>query len=231
MTGTQYYVAASLDGYIADPAGSLDWLFTFNDVPGVAEHYTSFLADVGAVAMGADTYRFVLGEGMESWPYADQRTWVFTHRDLPVFPGADLVLTSDDVAAVHAEMVRAAAGRNIWLVGGGHLVAQFAARGLLDEIWLGVAPVVLGGGVPVLPARLPGVLALEDVTRFGDGFLELRYTVSHADAPPEPGRTDGRTGVPSGDTVAAEGPDDGVDRGPDRETAGGPAPTASGAGS
>lgn len=72
-------------------------------------------------------------------------------------------------------MVGAAAGKNIWLVGGGDLVAQFAALGLLDELWLGVAPVVLGGGVPVLPTRLPGTLTLEDVTRFGAGFLALRY--------------------------------------------------------
>jgi dihydrofolate reductase len=179
MTRTQYYVAASLDGYIADPSGSLDWLFQFNDVPGLTDHYRSFLADVGAIAMGATTYQFFLDDATETWPYADQRTWVFTHRDLPALPGADLVFTADDVAAVHAAMVEAAADRNIWLMGGGDLVAQFAERGLLDEIWLGVAPVVLGGGVPVLPARLPGVLTLEEITRFGDAFLELRYTVPH----------------------------------------------------
>ena len=178
MTRTQYYVAASIDGYIADRSGSLDWLFQFNDVPGLlTDHYRSFLADVGAIAMGAETYRFMLGQDMDEWPYPDQRTWVFTHRELPVVPGADIVLTADDVGAVHARMVEAAAGRNVWLVGGGDLVAQFADRGLLDEIWLGVAPVVLGGGVPVLPARLPGVLALTDITRFGDAFVELRYTV------------------------------------------------------
>ncbi|WP_298460082.1 dihydrofolate reductase family protein [uncultured Cellulomonas sp.] len=179
MTRTQYYVAASLDGYIADPAGSLDWLMQFNDVPGVTEHYESFLSGVGAIAMGAATYEFVLAEGVDRWPYPDHRTWVFTHRDLPLVPGADVVRTADDVARVHAQMVQAAAGRNIWLVGGGALVAQFAERGLLDEIWLGVAPVVLGGGAPVLPARLPGPLALTDVTRLGDAFVELRYTVPH----------------------------------------------------
>jgi dihydrofolate reductase len=178
MTRTQYYVAASVDGYIADPTGSLEWLFQFNDVPGLlTDHYEGFLAEVGAIAMGAATYEFMLGQGLEEWPYPGVRTWVFTHRELPLFPDADLVLTADDVADVHARMVDAAAGRNIWLVGGGELVAQFADRGLLDEIWLGVAPVVLGGGVPVLPARLPGVLTLTDVTQFGAGFLELRYLV------------------------------------------------------
>jgi dihydrofolate reductase len=181
MALTQYYVASSIDGYIADPAGSLDWLLQFNDVPGLSEHYETFMADVGAVAMGATTYGFILGQGMDAWPYSAQRTWVFTHRELPTFPGADIRFTQDDVADVHARMVEAAAGKNVWLVGGGGLVAEFAGRGLLDEIWLGVAPVVLGGGSPLLPARVPGNLHLEDVTRFPDGFLELRYSVPHLD--------------------------------------------------
>jgi len=175
MTRTQYYVAASIDGYIADSAESLDWLTPFDAVPGVTAHYEGFLSGVGAIAMGASTYEFLLGLGMDEWPYPDQRTWVFTHRDLPRFPGADLELTADDVQTVHGRMTDTAAGRNIWLVGGGALVAQFAAVGLLDELWLGVVPVVLGGGVPVLPTRLPGTLTLEDVTRFDAGFLALRY--------------------------------------------------------
>ncbi len=189
MALTQYYVASSIDGYIADPAGSLDWLLQFDDVPGLTEHYEAFMADVGAVAMGRTTYEFVLREGMDSWPYSAQRTWVFTHRELPTVPGADIELTQDDVADVHARMVEAAAGKNVWLVGGGGLVAQFAERGLLDEIWLGIAPVVLGGGAPLLPARLPGNLRLADVTRFPSDFVEMRYTVT-----PERAATAGTAG-------------------------------------
>jgi dihydrofolate reductase len=177
MALTQYYVASSIDGYIADPAGSLDWLLQFNDVPGLTAHFETFMADVGAVAMGSTTYRFLLDAGMDEWPYSAQRTWVFTHAELPTFPGADVVFTQDDVADVHARMVDAAGGRNVWLVGGGALVGQFADLGLLDEIWLGTAPVVLGGGSPLLPTRLPANLRLEEVTRFPDSFVEMRWTV------------------------------------------------------
>jgi len=173
MTLTQYYVAASMDGHIADEDGSLDWLLQFNDAEGVGEHTEAFMADVGALAMGASTYEFLLGE--REWPYPGLPAVVFTHRDLPGFPDADITFTSDDVADVHARLVEAAAGRNVWLVGGGGLVAQFAERGLLDEIWLGIAPVVLGGGAPLLPARLPGVWDLLDVERLGRSFVELRY--------------------------------------------------------
>ncbi|HEU4536109.1 MAG TPA: dihydrofolate reductase family protein [Polyangiaceae bacterium] len=184
MTRTQYFVAASLDGFIADAEGGLAWLMQFNDAEGVGPHYESFLAGVGALAMGAATYEFVLNEGMKTWPYPGRTTWVFTHRELPAFPGADLRFTTDDVGAVHEQMVRAAGGKNIWLVGGGNLVAQFARRGLLDEILLGVTPVVLGAGAPLLPASVPGPLELQGVTRFGRGMVELRYTVPAAGRTP-----------------------------------------------
>jgi dihydrofolate reductase len=179
MTLTQYYVASSIDGYIADPDGRLDWLMQFNDVEGVGQHYERFIADVGAIAMGSRTYEFVLGEGIP-WPYTDRPAWVFTSRELPPIPGADLRFTYDDVADVHAEMLEAAGHRNIWLIGGGALVAAFAARGLLDEIWLGVAPVTLGAGAPLLPLRIDTPMQLTEVTRFGDTFVELRYRLSRA---------------------------------------------------
>src|SRR5687768_15258137 len=116
MTRTQYFVAASLDGYIADAQGRLDWLFPFDSAEGVAEHYKAFISGVGALAMGAATYEFVLAHSRESWPDVGLPTWVFTHRGLPGFPGADIRFTTEDVGAVHAQMVRAAGEKNIWLV-------------------------------------------------------------------------------------------------------------------
>lgn len=174
MTRTQYYVAASLDGYIADAQGRLEWLFQFNDAEGVMEHYNGFLAGIGAIAMGARTYEFLLGEGKE-WPYPGLPTWVFTHRRLPAFPGADVRFTSEDVRAVHARMVEAAGGKNIWMVGGGELAAQFAAHGLIDELHLCVVPVFLRTGAPLLAAALHTPLELVGMKRFGQGLVELRY--------------------------------------------------------
>jgi dihydrofolate reductase len=175
MTRTQYFVAASIDGYIADANGRLDWLFPFENAKGVAEHYKAFISNVGALAMGAATYEFILEQSRESWPYAGLPTWVFTHRTLPAIAGADIRFTTEDVGTVHEQMVRAAGGKNIWLMGGGNLVAQFARRALLNELLLGVIPVVLGSGVPLLPTTLTGTLELKDVTRFDRGMLELRY--------------------------------------------------------
>jgi dihydrofolate reductase len=177
---TQYYTATTLDGFIADPDNSLDWLFTRRREPGGLLNYDEFIADVGALAMGSTTYEWILDHEFADkdpaewqWPY-DIPCWVFTHRQLPVVPNARVEFTSGDVAAVHRELVDAADGRNVWIVGGGDLAGQFADAGLLDEVIVSIAPVTLGGGAPLLPRRLE--LRLEDVGRNGD-FASARYSV------------------------------------------------------
>ncbi len=81
-----------------------------------------------------------------------------------------------DVREHHAAMVAAAGDRDIWVVGGGDLAGQFADRGLLDEVVVGIAPVTLGGGAPLLPRRLVGRFTLQDVERDGV-FAYLTYAV------------------------------------------------------
>ncbi|WP_269778736.1 dihydrofolate reductase family protein [Microlunatus antarcticus] len=114
------------------------------------------------------------------WPYA-QPTWVFTSRELPGVPGADLRFVSDAVEPVHAEVAALLPeGKDLWLVGGGELVGMFLDAGLLDEVHLGVAPVFLGGGAPLLPRRLvTPPLELVGCSRAGS-FVQLDYRVPRA---------------------------------------------------
>jgi dihydrofolate reductase len=105
--------------------------------------------------------------------------WVFTHRELPPVPGADITFTSADVRSVHAEMVRRAGGKNVWMVGGGNIAGQFAAAGLIDQLIVGITPVTLGAGAPLLPWRSPGDLRLVGVDRYDD-FVQLTYDVPAA---------------------------------------------------
>ena len=183
MPKTQYYTATTLDGFIADEENSLDWLFVVERGEG-GDAFDDFMADVGAMAMGSTTYEWILEhdnllEEPEKWQgyYAERPTWVFSTRELPTIPGANLHFVQGDVRPVHEEMTRAAGDRNIWLVGGGDLVGQFADQMLLDEILVGVAPVTLGGGAPLLPRRLTASdLELVDVFREGQ-FARLNYRV------------------------------------------------------
>jgi dihydrofolate reductase len=169
---TQYYTASSVDGFIADPENSLDWLLTRDIDPEGPQHYSPFIAEVGALCMGATTYRWLLDHEPDGWPYR-KPCWVFTHRSFPA-TDADITFTADPVPDVHAAMVAAAGERNVWVVGGGELAGQFADHGLLDELWVQFAPVTLGGGAPVLPRRVE--LELLEVDRNRD-FGCLRYRV------------------------------------------------------
>jgi dihydrofolate reductase len=173
---TQYYTATTLDGFIADPDNSLDWLFTRAQEPDGPMTYEAFIGSVGALAMGSTTYEWILSvedRAGSQWPY-EIPGWVFTHRQLPLIPEADVRFVSGEVAPVHEEMVRAAGGRNVWIVGGGDLAGQFADAGLLDEVIVWIAPVTLGAGAPLLPRRVE--LRLEEVARNGD-FAAARYSV------------------------------------------------------
>jgi dihydrofolate reductase len=179
---TQYYTASSLDGFIAGPNDSLDWLFPLGEIEETS--YPAFIRDVGALAMGSATYewmlRHVVGAGADRpqpWPY-EQPTWVFTSRTLPEVPGADIRFVRGDVRPVHDAMAAAAAGANVWIVGGGELAGQFYDAGLLDELFVQVGSVTLGAGKPLLPRAITSPpLRLVSVKAVGTGFAELHYEV------------------------------------------------------
>ena len=114
MPKTQYYTATTIDGYIADPDNTLAWLFEAEDDINRSP-FPAFFADVGAFAMGATTYEWVLEHDSllsnpSKWQeyYGSVPCWVFTHRDLSPIPGAPLTFVSGDVRPVHTEMTSAA---------------------------------------------------------------------------------------------------------------------------
>ncbi|GAB6986258.1 dihydrofolate reductase family protein [Nocardioides pyridinolyticus] len=173
---TTYFTATTLDGFIADDQDSLAWLFKQDIRDEGPLSYATFIADVGAMAMGATTYQWLvdhLAETGETWMY-DIPAWVFTHRDLEPI-GEGITFTADPVPAVHAAMAEAAGGKDLWVVGGGDLAGQFADHGLLDEIIASIAPVTLGAGRPLFPRRYD----LELVEHLRNGaFICARYAVS-----------------------------------------------------
>lgn len=177
---TQYYTASSIDGFIADPDNSLSWLLSRDIDPSGPMNYSAFISEVGALVMGATTYEWIIDHEFAGkdrsewvWPY-DLPCWVFTHRDLPQVPSAAVTFTSDDAGDVHDRALSAASGRNVWVVGGGDLAGQFADRGLLDDLIVQYAPVILGNGAPLLPRRIE--MRLEEVGRNRD-FAVAHYSV------------------------------------------------------
>ncbi len=188
MGRTQYYCAATLDGYIADPDDGLGWLFGYEgsyDGEGAEPSpmspggsYERFYEDVGALVSGSTTYEFVLdhmGEGDE-WPYAGKPYWVLSSRELAQPPGEDVRVVKADVKDLHGEMMKAAGDRNLWVIGGGNVASQYADEGLLDELLLTVVPVILGEGKPLFDRPVPGgPMQLTGTTTHENGMTYLRY--------------------------------------------------------
>ena len=170
MSRTVYYTASTLDGFIATPDHSLEWLLSRDIDQAGPMSYEVFSRDVGACVMGANTWQWILDHDPDGW--SAPPAWVLTHRDFA--PAEQVRFTADDVPVVHAAMTEVAAGKDLWVVGGGEVAARFHDAGLLDEVWLQYAPVTIGDGAPVLPRHVE--LRLEEVARNRD-FACARYTV------------------------------------------------------
>jgi dihydrofolate reductase len=149
---TVYFTASSLDGYIVDEAESLDWLMSREIDADGPFGYQAFIKSVGALVMGSATYEWVIGNQPGDWMY-EQPSWVLTHRPQIIADRHPVLAFNGDVAELHPTLVSAAAGKDVWVVGGGDAAAQFVTAGLIDEMIVTYAPCSLGGGSRLLPVR------------------------------------------------------------------------------
>ena len=182
MPRVQYYCAATLDGFIADPEDGLDWLTGYRgtyDGETVEGGYDEFYEDVGALVAGSTTYEWVL-DHVDEWPYSGKPCFVLTSRELavPEGDGVDVRFASGSVPDLVDTMLAAAGGGALWIVGGGNVASQFADAGLLDEVMVTVVPAVLGTGKPLFDRSMPGgPMQLTGVLPRASGMVELRYEV------------------------------------------------------
>jgi len=168
---TVYYTASSLDGYLVDTDGSLDWLLSRtidNDGPFGMD---AFMASIGSLVMGSATYEWLLANQPGEWMY-DLPTWVLTHRPEVIAQGHPVQVHQGSAAELHPRLVEAATGRDVWVMGGGDIAAQFVAAGLIDTMIVSYAPCTLGAGSRVLPLRSEWRLAESAVN--GD-FVVARW--------------------------------------------------------
>jgi dihydrofolate reductase len=174
VANVQLYIAQSLDGFIADKDGGVEWLERFN----AAEEdygYEEFMSNVGGVVMGASTYEQAMSWDIP-WPYHAMPSWVVTHRRLPTPQGADVRFAEGPVRLIMSDIEEAVDG-NVWLVGGANLVRQFLEARLVDELMLFVVPVMLGEGIPLFQQAAPTEASLVGAREFKTGLVELRYTL------------------------------------------------------
>ncbi len=179
---TQYrkiivHIAASADGYIARPDGTLDWL-TSRPAPKGFYGMEAFMKSVDTEIMGRKTYEAALSLGaiFES----KNRTIVFSRQPRPTDAPKGVEFVNGDIAAL-VRSLRQQPGKDIWLMGGGDLIASFLDAGAIDEFVVSVVPVFIGEGIPLIARRHRNVpLLLQAVEKFEDGLVQLHYEVRNA---------------------------------------------------
>ncbi|MBS1597118.1 MAG: dihydrofolate reductase [Bacteroidetes bacterium] len=163
-------LATSLDGFIAEENGGVDWL---NDFLKPEEDYgmNAFFKQCGTAIMGAKTYEQTLS--FHYW-YGDMDGIVFTSRALPPLEGKSIQFISGDPAETIQSLKKKS--KDSWLVGGASLIAQFINNKLLDEMIITIVPRLIGKGIP-LCTDLNEIqkLKLEETKAFKDGVIQLKY--------------------------------------------------------
>ena len=162
----------SLDGYIARPDGAVDFLFMPKDYS-----MGPFFKVVDTALMGRKTYEVALKMGGNFG--GTMKSYVFS-RTLPPGEHDGVILTRGSPATVVANL-RRRQGKHIWLMGGGELARDFLKADLVDELYLGVVPTLIGRGIPLFPPGFPQRdFALVKNESFSRGLIALTYRRLHA---------------------------------------------------
>lgn len=168
------YIAASLDGFIAAPGDSLDWLFRYDGMDLGEHHYRRLLKRIRTVVMGRGTYDF-LAKDSTPWAYGEHRVIVVTSR--PINDPKGPLEIRNDIDALIVELRNLDDG-DVWMLGGGQLQMAFMERAALDEIEIYVMPELIGGGTPLFPPTgfqaSPRLLGSQALDR---GCVRLHYAL------------------------------------------------------
>ena len=167
MRRVVYGVGISLDGYIARPDGSVDFLFMPKDYS-----MGPFIRTIDAAILGRKTYEVSLSMGGSFGK--EMKSYVLS-RTMPAGKRSGATVVNESPAQL-VRKLREGAGKNIWLMGGGDLARQFLEEDLVDELYLGVVPVLIGSGIAAFPAGFPErKFELVESKSFSQGLISLRY--------------------------------------------------------
>lgn len=168
-------IATSADGYIARPDGDVEWL----NRPRPAGDYGmgAFYRSIDTILWGRKTAEFALGRGGKGGGFDPKiRNYVFSRRP-PRSPAPGVEFVNEPIGEF-ARRLRAAPGKDIWMMGGAGIIGSFLDEGEIDEFIIHIVPVFIGEGIPLVAPRHRHVpLTLQSTRRFTDGVVRLHYVV------------------------------------------------------
>lgn len=172
------HVGTSADGYIARPDGDLDWL-TSRPKPKDFYGVGAFMKTIDTMILGRKTYE--VGRQMGAKFDSGGRTIVFSHQAPPADAPPTVEFVSQPIATF-VRQLRDQPGKDIWMMGGGDIIASFLDAGAIDEFVITMAPVFIGDGIPLIARRHRHVpLDLVSTQSFEDGVVQLHYSVPGSD--------------------------------------------------
>jgi len=174
MAKITLYTACSIDGFIARPNGSLDWLYAIPNPDKIDYGYSDLLDKTSCIIMGRKTYSEVLSFGIER-PYSGKKTYIVSNNKSfkPETPDTEK-LSGDIEEAV--KKIKDETHKDIWLVGGGQIVAYFLNNDLIDKMIISVVPTILGDGIALFPNKPKETSwTLLEHTAFSTGIINLTY--------------------------------------------------------
>jgi dihydrofolate reductase len=175
MASVRLYLATSVDGFIADRDGSVDWLMPYD---GRLYGYDKFVAEVGALIMGRRTFEIIRATG-EEWPYKGKAVVVLSSQVLGRLPPGVSIAARGLWEGL--QQARKLTPRDIWIVGGAVTIQTALEEGLVDILEIFLVPVLLGKGLNMLNdlTRRP-TLNFDGIDTFPDGVVKLRYRVARS---------------------------------------------------
>lgn len=167
------YIAMSLDGYIADKEGRVNWLSGDHTEADNMGSYEMFIDTVDTVVMGYKTYHQIVTElSPTEWPYKNQQTYVMTHRK---FKDNNHIIFTNETIANLCKQWNGVNGKNIWLCGGANLIRQFHEKELVDKYYITVIPTILGGGTRLFDNSVRETKLQLLYTKQYNGIVDLVY--------------------------------------------------------
>ena len=174
MSKIQLYIASSLDGFIAREHGELDWLDNLPNPDKSDYGYAKFYKEVSTVLMGRKTYKEILGFDVE-YPYKNCKSYVFSSNQTYQVETQNTFLVNC-LDKNFIRKIKKENQKNIWVVGGGKLIASLVSLGAIDEMILFIAPIILGKGIRLLSeCPLETKLELCETQFFSNGMVKLMY--------------------------------------------------------
>ncbi|MBC9932251.1 dihydrofolate reductase family protein [Chitinophaga qingshengii] len=173
------YIAISLDGYIADENGQLEWLTGLPNPEKTDYGFADFFATTDTTLLGYKTYAHIL-ELADTYPHPNHANYVFTRSERPAAPHVTFVHGEDIPGFV--QQLKAQPGKDIWLIGGGELNAVMLEHDLIDHITLHIMPVALGKGRPLFADKaFEKQFTVEGTKMYQSGAIETMMTITPAE--------------------------------------------------